>query len=111
MDLPTRDLATIEDYTTLSPAVRAHLTVKLQMVTEALEPYLDGTFEISPRMVEVYLRALRELGLLYRVYDPPRVKPDEGSEVEPQRALEARRLEVMQSLEELALRTPSPYSS
>lgn len=105
MSLPRRDLAAIEDYTTLAPEVRAHLTVKLEAVLEALEPYIDGTFEISPRMVEVYLRSLRELGLLYRVYDPPR-RPDvvEGQEMEPARALEMRRLEVMQSLEDLALR-------
>lgn len=105
MGLPIRDLAAVDDYTKLSPAVRAHLTAKLEGVLDALEPYIDGTFEISPRMVEVYLRALRELGLLYRVYDPPRM-PDstEGQEMEPQLALEARRLEVMQSLEDLALR-------
>lgn len=105
MNVP-RDLATVEDYTQLAPEVRAHLTGKLHMVLEALEPYLDGTFEISPRMVEVYLRALRELGLLYRVYDPPKM-PDssEDAELEPQLALEMRRQEVMSSLEELASRT------
>lgn len=106
MSLPTRDLAAVEDYTKLAPEVRAHLTVKLQQVAEALEPYIDGTFEISPRMVEVYLRTLRELGLLYRVYDPPRVQvEDPAATLEPQLALEARRLEVMQSLDELASRT------
>lgn len=104
MSVP-RDLAQIDDYTSLAPEVRAHLTAKLHSVLEALEPYIDGTFEISPRMVEVYLRALRELGLLYRVYDPPRVtNPNDGLEMEPQLALEARRVEVMRSLEELAAR-------
>jgi hypothetical protein len=106
MSIPSRDLAAVEDYTTLSPMVRAHLTAKLENVLEAMEPYLDGTFELSPRMVEVYLRALRELGLLYRVYDPPRAPdPREGQEMEPQLALEARRNEVLASLEELATRT------
>jgi hypothetical protein len=106
MSLPTRDLAAVDDYTKLAPAVRAHLTVKLEAVLEALEPYIDGTFEISPRMVEVYLRALREMGLLYRVYDPPRTpEADPDAALAPQLALEARRLEVMRSLEELSART------
>lgn len=106
MALPTRDLAAIEDYTKLTPEVRAFLTVKLQQVAEALEPYIDGTFEISPRMVEVYLRTLREFGLLYRAYDPPRVQAEDPAKtLEPQLALEARRMEVMQTLDELAART------
>lgn len=106
MNLPNRDLASVEDYTKLTPEVRAFLTVKLQEVAEALQPYIDGTFEISPRMVEVYLRTLRELGLLYRVYDRPNI-PDgaDDQELEPQLALEMRRQEVMSSLEELASRT------
>ena len=106
MSLPDRDLASIEDYTKLAPEVRAFLTAKLQEVAEALQPYIDGTFEISPRMVEVYLRSLRELGLLYRVYDPPKMPTtNEDQELEPQLALEMRRQEVMSSLEELASRT------
>ena len=106
MSLPNRDLAAIEDYTKLAPEVRAHLTVKLQMVCEALEPYLDGTFEISPRMLEVYLRALRELGLLFRVYDPPRMpEVDPAAALAPQLALEQRRAEVLASLDELAERS------
>lgn len=106
MTLPSRDLAAIDDYTKLAPEVRAHLTVKLQMVLEALEPYLDGTFEISPRMVEVYLRTLRELGLLFRVYDPPRVPDaDPADEQAPQLALDQRRQQVLSSLEDLAERT------
>lgn len=105
MSLPSRDLASIEDYTSLAPEVRAHLTAKLHMVLEALEPYLDGTFEISPRMVEVYLRALRELGLLFRVYDPPKApEVDPAAVLAPQLALEQRRQEVLSSLEELAQR-------
>lgn len=101
------DLARIEDYTTLRPAVRAFLTAKLQGVLDSLEPYMDGTFEMSPRMAEVYLRALREMGLLYRVYDPPRVDPgeEETEAPSPQLALEAVRREVSSQLEELELRT------
>lgn len=105
MDLPIRDLAQIEDYTVLKPHVRAHLTAKLEMLLDAIEPYLDGTFDLSPRMAEVYLRGLRELGLLYRVYDPPKPPEVEDEQMEPQLALEARRLEVMSSLDELASRT------
>lgn len=99
------DLANLEDYTTLRPGVRAFLTGKLQGVIESLEPYVDGTFELSPRMVEVYLRALREMGLLYRVYDPPRVDPGHEEELEPQLALEAVRRDVMSQLDELEMRT------
>jgi hypothetical protein len=102
------DLATIEDYTTLQPGVRAFLTGKLQALIETLEPYCDGTFELSPRMVEVYLRTLREMGLLYRVYDPPRADPDpeqEQEELAPLKALEAARRDILAQLEELELRT------
>lgn len=102
----SRELATIEDYTTLAPQVRAYLTGRLQMALEAMEPYVDGTFEVSPGMMTVFLRACRELGLLYRVYDRPAAKADEGVEVEPQLALEQVRQEVLDSLEELSQRLP-----
>lgn len=99
------ELANVEDYTTLQPGVRAYLTGKLRDVIEHLEPYVDGTFELSPRMVEVYLRALREMGLLYRVYDPPKVEAGTEEEISPQKALEAVRRDVLAQLEELELRT------
>lgn len=103
----SRDLATVEDYTTLAPEVRAYLTGRLQMALEAMEPYVDGTFEVSPGMMTVFLRACRELGLLYRVYDRPAAKPDEEvEEVAPQLALEQVRQEVLESLEELSQRLP-----
>lgn len=104
MSMSNRDLATIHDYTTLTPEVRAFLTAKLEQVIEAMDPYVDGTFELSPAIAQVYLRALRELGLLYRVYDRPGEK-EETVEVAPQLALEAVRAEVGAQLAELAART------
>lgn len=108
MNLNSRDLAAIEDYTTLAPEVRAHLTAKLSAVLDALEPYVDGTFELSPAMVTVFLRTCRELGLLYRVYDPPKAGPEAVEAVAPQLALEATRADVMAQLEELAARSEHP---
>lgn len=100
---PIRDLAGIKDPATLAPEVRAYLTVKIQGLLEGLEPYVDGTFEISPAMATVYLRAARELGLLYRAYEAPKVV-DEPVAVSPQQALEAKRAQVLGQLEELAAR-------
>lgn len=104
MSMSNRDLAAIHDYTTLAPEVRAYLTAKLESLLEAMEPYVDGTFELSPAVAQVYLRALREMGLLYRVYDRPAAK-DDTQEVAPQLALEAVRAEVLGQLEELAARS------
>jgi len=101
---PVRDLAGIKDPSTLAPEVRAYLTVKIQGLLEGLEPYVDGTFEISPAMATVYLRAARELGLLYRAYEAPKGQ-EETQPVSPQQALETARAQVLGQLEELAARS------
>lgn len=57
------------DLTAMQPVVRRHNTQKLRQLIETLEPYIDGSYgPVSPRMAEVYMKALRELGLLYRIF-------------------------------------------
>lgn len=101
----SRDLSGVTDQSTLAPEVRAYLTGKLSTLLDSLEPYVDGTFELTPRMTEVYLKALRELGLLFRVYDRPVAKPGEDGETIPAAvALEMARTAVVAQLEELSRR-------
>lgn len=93
-----------DDVLALQPVVRNHNAAKLRAIIDRLEPEVDGSYgPVNPRMIEVYLKALRELGNLYRVYDAPRPREDASGAEE--RSMEALRATVARQLDELAART------
>lgn len=93
-----------DDIRALAPMVRQHNAGKLQALIRHLEPQVDGSYgPVNPRLYEVYMRALKELGLLYRVYDPPPPPKDDDGRVEEARA-EALRAQVEKQLTEIASR-------
>jgi hypothetical protein len=91
----------IEDWENQRIFVRLHNTGKIQGVLAALEPMVlgYGSAPPSPGHVKVYLQALRELGNLYRAYDPPKAV-EQAADAEL--ALEAQRAVVLAELEVLA---------
>jgi hypothetical protein len=61
-----------EDFEHAKEQVRMTLTAKYKQVLDSLEPYVDGSFgSIQPAHVTAYLKAGRELGLLWKSYDQP----------------------------------------
>lgn len=97
-----------ERWLTIQDAVRQHNAGKLRSLVEMLEPYVEGAYgPVHPRMVEVYMTALRELGRLYRVFDPPPLpeapeeEPESLEDEEPARVegLRRRALEQLSALE------------
>jgi len=61
-----------EDFEHAKEQVRMTLTAKYKQVLDSLEPYVDGSFgSIQPAHVTAYLKAARELGLLWKSYDQP----------------------------------------
>lgn len=68
-----------DDVLAAQPVVRRFLTQKLRAVIDQLEPQVDGSYgPVNPRLLELYLKALSETGRLYRVYDPPKARKDDG---------------------------------
>lgn len=66
-----------EDFDELGHQMRLANTQRLKAVLDSLEPYIDGSLgAVSPAHVSSYIKAVRELGLLWKSYDPP--KPLEG---------------------------------
>lgn len=85
-------------------AARRFNTAKIRELLDALQPYVDGSFgPINPGHAVTYLRALNELGKLWRVYDKPvPVKPVEQDVQAEQVRLEQRQQEVLAELAKLA---------
>lgn len=68
-----------DDVLALQPVVRSFLTANFREVIDRLKPQVDGSYgPVNPRLLELYLQANRDLGKLYRVYDPPKKKQDDG---------------------------------
>lgn len=62
-----------EDFEALGHQMRLANTQRIKAVLDHLEPYVDNTFgQINPGHVTAYLRAVKELGLLWGSYAPPR---------------------------------------
>lgn len=93
----------IEEWDQLRQAVLAHNTTKIRELLTALEPSVMGwtTGVPSPNHVKVYLAALKDLGLLYRVYDGPGQAVAAG---QAELAAEAARVAVLAELETLEAR-------
>lgn len=68
-----------DDVLALQPVVRSFLTQNFREVIDRLKPQVDGSYgPVNPRLLELYLTANRDLGKLYRVYDPPKARKDDG---------------------------------
>lgn len=77
-----------EDVLAAQPLVRTFIAGKLRAVIDQLEPQVDGSYgPVNPRLLELYLKALTETGRLYRVYDPPKKRQDDGPDDEVQAAI------------------------
>jgi len=96
-----------DDVEALAPVVRSHNAQKLRALIELLEPQVDGSYgPVNPRLIEVYLKALRDLAQLYRVYAPPPPPKDpEDTEDRQQLRVEALRAQAERQLRELEART------
>lgn len=92
-----------EDFEHAKEQVRMTLTAKYKQVLDSLEPYVDGSFgSIQPAHVTAYLKAGRELGLLWKSYDPPQAAQDEsGGADEELMVLSARQEAVLAELAKL----------
>lgn len=77
-------------------------TRRIMDVLNALEPWVTGVMgPVAPNQVAVYLKAVRELGLLWDVYSPPKpVEVEQGADESPM-VLEARQAQVVAELEKL----------
>lgn len=74
-----------DDVLAMQPAVRSFLAHNFREIIEQLKPQVDGSYgPVNPRLLELYLTANRDLGKLFRVYDPPRAKKDDGPSDEVQ---------------------------
>lgn len=74
-----------DDVLAMQPAVRSFLAHNFREIIEQLKPQVDGSYgPVNPRLLELYLTANRELGRLFRVYDPPKKKQDDGPSDEVQ---------------------------
>ena len=68
-----------DDVLAMQPVIRSFLTHNFREVIEQLKPQVDGSYgPVNPRLLELYLAANRDLGKLYRVYDPPKKRQDDG---------------------------------
>lgn len=68
-----------DDVLGMQPVIRSFLTHNFREVIEQLKPQVDGSYgPVNPRLLELYLTANRELGKLYRVYDAPKKRQDDG---------------------------------
>lgn len=72
-----------DDVLGMQPVIRAFLTHNFREVIEQLKPQVDGSYgPVNPRLLELYLTANRDLGKLYRVYDPPKKRTEDGPDDE-----------------------------
>lgn len=93
-----------QDRQAAADQMRLANTARLKGLIDQLEPYLDGTLgPLSPRHAQVYLKAVRELGLLWGSYAPaqPAEEQEVGIEAEVM-VLAARQEAVLAELDKLA---------
>jgi hypothetical protein len=92
----------IEEWEFQRSLIRTQNARKIGAVLDALEPLVLGYTDkgVSPGHVKVYLQALRELGQLFQVHEPPRAveaAKDAGLALETQRAVVLAELETLAS--------------
>lgn len=91
-----------EDFEALGAQVRMANTQRITAVLEQLEPYIDGSLgAVSPAHVAVYLKAVKELGLLWAAYQPPRRVEEVKGPEEELMVLSARQEAVLAELGKL----------
>jgi len=103
------ELANVHDQWLLAQGmVRHYAATELRALIEMLKPSIDGSYgPVNPRMVEVYMTALRDLGNLYRVRDAPPAPPaDPGQDEVAGVDVAELRSRVLDSLAELEGRRP-----
>lgn len=92
-----------EDFSALSHQMKLANTARLKGLLDSLEPYCDGSLGasgVSPAHVAAYIKVVRELGLLWRAYDPPAQVVQAGPD-EEQMVLSARQDMVLGELAKL----------
>ena len=92
-----------EDFAALSHQMKLANTARLKALLDQLEPYCDGSLGnngVSPAHVAAYIKVVRELGLLWRAYDPPAVEQAKGVDEEAL-VLQARQAAVLAELGKL----------
>lgn len=91
-----------EDFDELGHQMRLANTQRLKAVLDSLEPYVDGSLgPVSPAHVNAYLKTVRELGLLWKAYDPPRPVEGPAGGDEEAMVLSARQEAVLAELAKL----------
>lgn len=75
---------TEEDLQASAPSVRALLIARYEALWKPVKVRLDqdagGEIPIDPRLLEIGMRINKEIGLLYRLYRPPTLKPEDEEE-------------------------------
>lgn len=86
-----------DEWELLTRQIRGYNLARLRELLDTLGPYVDGSFgSINPAHVKVYLQALRELGMVGRIYAPPKEEVVVDQVEQP--VLEARRQAVLDQL-------------
>lgn len=69
--------ALVRDLEARREQLRGYIGSELGALVRTLQPYVDGTFgQVSPRHVEVLLKALKMLGDTHRVFAPVSFAPE-----------------------------------
>lgn len=92
-----------DDQAQLAERMRVANTQRILVLLENLTPYIDGSIgPVSPNHANSYLKAVRELGLLWHAYDkvPAPVEDVKGAD-EEQMVLEARQAAVLAEFKKL----------
>jgi hypothetical protein len=92
----------LDEWEQLVSQVRMHNTAKLRELLSILEPWVDGSAGVvSPPHVKLYLQAIKDLGQMYKVHEPPKaVEVGEDPRVALVR-LETQQSRVLEQLEVL----------
>lgn len=91
-----------DDFSALSDQMRLANTQRIKMILDNLEPFCDGSVGMpSPPHVMAYLKAVRELGLLWKAYERPQAAQVSSGVDEEQLVLEARQAQVVDELAKL----------
>lgn len=100
---------TPEQHEELAQQMRLANTARIKGVIDSLEPYVDGSAgAINPGHVTAYLKAVRELGLLWHAYDKPAGSDegglDEGGELAVFEERQAKILAELRKLREVGMK-------
>lgn len=92
-----------DEQAVLAERMRLANTQRIMVLLDSLGPYIDGSLgPVSPNHANSYLKAVRELGLLWHAYDRPPAPPEDvkGVDEDPM-VLAARQAAVLGELGKL----------